>query len=234
MRLFKKVREICIIGMGRFGSAIVKTLLEDRENNIRLVLVDEDEKHLLPFKDEVESIYVADCAEQKTLESINVKDFDAVIVSASNNIEIVAALAEVGVKSIIARATSHRHAQVLKQIGVQSIVMPEVETGKKTAMLVANPTLTLYSEHMVELQDGFVSASITIKNPDMIGKKISDLGFRNKYGVSITMIKRDHKSYIPEGDFEIKDDDLLTFIGKLENITEVFEICAKVDKKGKK
>ncbi|TPR54319.1 potassium channel family protein [Metamycoplasma neophronis] len=234
MKLFKKVREICIIGMGRFGTAIAKTLLEDRENNIRLVLIDEEEKHLSPFKDEVDMIYVADCAEQKTLEAMNLKDFDVVIVSASNNIEIVAALAEIGVKSIIARATSNRHAQVLKQIGVNLIVSPEEEAGKKTAMIVANPTLTLYSENMVELQDGFVSASITITNPDMIGKKISELGFRNKYNVSIMMIKRDHKSYIPEGDFEIEDKDLLTFIGKLENITEVFELCARNDKKGKK
>lgn len=65
MSLFKKIREICIIGIGRYGSSVARTLLADRNNNIRIVLVDEDEKHLLPFKDEVEMIYVADCAEQK-------------------------------------------------------------------------------------------------------------------------------------------------------------------------
>ncbi|MGC7171113.1 potassium channel family protein [Metamycoplasma hominis] len=230
MSLFKKIREICIIGIGRYGSAVARTLLADRNNNIRIVLVDEDEKHLLPFKDEVEMIYVADCAEQKTLESLNIKDFDAVIVGASNNIEIVAALTECGVKTIIARASTKRHAQVLKQICVSSIVCPEEEAGKKTAMLVANPALALYSENMVELQDGFVSASIYVKNPAVANKKISELNFRNKYNVLVTMIKRDKHSYIPEGDFEIKLDDLITLIGQIEDIIQVIEICAMNEK----
>ncbi|AXE60808.1 potassium transporter KtrA [[Mycoplasma] phocae] len=226
MKLFKKVREVCIIGIGRYGSAIADQLLKDRENNVRVVLVDGDEKHLIPYKDEVEMIYVADCAEQKTLEALNVTDFDVVIVSASNNIEIVAALAEMGVKSIIARATSPRHAQVLRQIGVTSIVSPEEEAGKRTALIVANPNLTLYSKNMVELQDGFVSASIHIKNVDMFNKKISELGFRNKYNVSVTMINRNNMTYLPEGDFEILENDLLTFIGKTEDIVDALEFCA--------
>ncbi|TPE58089.1 TrkA family potassium uptake protein [[Mycoplasma] falconis] len=229
MKLFKKTREICIIGVGRFGSTIAKHLLEDREHNLRIVLIDEDEKHLLPFKDEVDLIYVADCADQKTLDSINVKDFDVVIVAASNNIEIVAALAEIGVKTIIARATSTRHARVLRQIGVTSIVSPEVEAGKRTAMLVANPTLSSYSENIVELQDGFLSASIYVKNPSLFNKKISELSLRQEFGVSVTMIKRDHTSYLPDGDFEVHEDDLLTFIGKLEDITNVFEFFSKTD-----
>ncbi|TPD99428.1 potassium channel family protein [Metamycoplasma equirhinis] len=225
MKIFKKVREICIIGVGRYGSAITKQLLTDRENNLRIILIDSEEKHLTPFKDEVEMIYVADCAEQKSLEAINVKDFDVVIVSASNNIEIVAALCEQGVKSIIARATTRRHAQVLRQIGVHTIISPEEEAGKKTAMLVLNPTLSLYSENMVELQDGFVSASIYARSNEIIDKKISELGFRNKYGVVITMIKREHLTYIPEGDFKILENDLITFIGRVEDVTNVFKFC---------
>ncbi|MBN0970944.1 potassium channel family protein [Mycoplasma phocoeninasale] len=232
MKLFKKVREICIIGVGRYGAAIADQLLKDRENNIRVVLVDGDEKHLTPYKDEVEMIYVADCAEQKTLEALNMKDFDVVIVSASNNIEIVAALAEMGVKSIIARATSPRHAQVLRQIGVTLIVSPEEEAGKRTALLVANPNLALYSKNMVELQDGFVSASIHIQNADVFNKKISELGFRNKYHVSVTMINRNNMTYLPEGDFEILENDLLTFIGKTEDIVDVLAFCAHTKNNG--
>ena len=88
----KKSREICIIGLGRFGSAIADQLLKDKKNKIKLVLIDKDEKHLIPFKDEVNAIYVADAAERKTLEAINVVDFDVVIVATSDNIEITAAL----------------------------------------------------------------------------------------------------------------------------------------------
>lgn len=76
----------------------------------------------------------------------------------------------------------------------------------------------------------FVSASIYVKNPAVANKKISELNFRNKYNVLVTMIKRDKHSYIPEGDFEIKLDDLITLIGQIEDIIQVIEICAMNEK----
>ncbi|MGX9339568.1 potassium channel family protein [Mycoplasma sp. 332] len=227
MKLFKKAREICIIGIGRFGQAVVRKLLLDRTNNIRLVLIDQDEKHLLPFKDEVENIYVADCADKKTLESINVKEFDVVIVATSDNIEIVAALAEIGVQTVIARASNSRHSRVLKQIGVKWIVSPEEEAGTKTAILVSDNALTNFSECITEIQDGFVSSKVGIKNHEIIGKKIRETEFRSKYSVSVSLIQRGESWFLPSGDFEIENGDLITFIGKLEDIIRVTEFCTK-------
>ncbi|AZZ65286.1 TrkA family potassium uptake protein [Metamycoplasma phocicerebrale] len=231
MKLFKKIREICIIGVGRFGQAIVQKLLSDRENNIRLVIVDQEEKPLLQFKDEVDSIYIADCADRRTLESINIKEFDVVIVATSDNIEIVAALSEMGVNTIIARASNPRHARVLRQIGVTYIVSPEEEAGKKTAILVSDNALTHFSENIVEIQDEFVSSSIYIKNPELFNKKIGELDLRNKYDVSVSLIKRNSKFFLPSGNFEILENDLITFIGKLEDIIKVTQYCTKEAKK---
>ncbi|WP_330463251.1 potassium channel family protein [Metamycoplasma gateae] len=233
MKLFRKVREICVIGIGRFGQAIVQKLLSDRNSNIRLVLIDQDEKHLLQFKDEVDSIYIADCADRKTLESLNVKEFDVVIVATSNNIEIVAALSEIGVKTVIARASNSRHSRVLRQIGVTWIVSPEEETGKKTAILVSDNAITNFTENIVEIQDGFVSSSIYIKNNEIFNKKIRDLSFRSKYNVLVSLIKREDKFFLSSGDFEIQENDLITFIGKLEDIIDVTEFCTRVNNKNK-
>ncbi|BAP39610.1 potassium channel family protein [Metamycoplasma canadense] len=227
MKLFKKAREICIIGIGRFGKAIVQKILSDRSNNIRLVLVDQEEKPLLPFKDEVDNIYIADCSDKKTLESLNIMECDVVIVAASDNIETVAALSEIGAKTIIARASNPRHARVLRQIGVTWIVSPEEEAGKKTAILVSDNTLTHFSEGIVEIQDGFVSSTVFIKNSEIINKKISDTAFRSKYDVSVSLIQRDKKFFLPSGDFQILENDLITFIGKLEDIIKVTEFCTK-------
>lgn len=227
MRLFKKIREICIIGLGRFGSAIAEQLLCDRDNNIRIALIDKDEKHLLPFKNEVDSIYIADSAERKALESLNIDQFDAVIVATSDNIEVVAALVEIGVKKIIARATSKRHANVLKQIGVNSIISPEEEAGKRVALIVANPSFTANSEMIAEIQDGYVTGTVAVTNPSIIDKKIRDIGFRNKHFVSVELVKRGSESFLPDGEFIIKSGDLLTFVGMTENVTKVFEFCTK-------
>ncbi|AWX42871.1 potassium uptake protein [Metamycoplasma cloacale] len=227
MKFFKKSRNICVIGLGRFGTAVVEELLSDEHNNIRLALIDTEEKSLFKFKDQVASIYVADAADQKTLEAINITDFDAVIVASSDNIEIVASLAEIGVTKIIARATSNRHARVLKQIGVSQIIRPEEEAGKRTALIVSNPNFTTYSESLIELQDDYVTGSLFVTNPKMFNQKLKDLGFRNKYHVSVVLVKRNSQTFLPSGDFELNEGDLLTIIGKVEHVSKVFEYCRK-------
>ncbi|MDI3048064.1 TrkA family potassium uptake protein [Metamycoplasma hyosynoviae] len=222
-----RTRDICIIGLGRFGSTIADKLLEDKNHKIKLALVDSNEKQLLTYKDEVDAIYVADAGEKKTLEAINIIDFDVVIVATSDNIEIVAALCEIGTNKIIARATSKRHANVLKQIGVSSIINPEDEAGKKTALLVANPSFTLYSQMLVELQDGYVTGSTYVKNSSLEGKTIAELNFREKYEVSIVIVKRGSESHLPSGNFKLEKNDLITLIGTTESVTQVFEIFAQ-------
>ena len=207
----KKSREICIIGLGRFGSAIADQLLKDKKNKIKLVLIDKDEKHLIPFKDEVNAIYVADAAER--------------------NIEITAALSEVGAKKIIARANSKRHANVLKQIGVNIIISPEEEAGQRAALLVANPSFTLYSQMVVELQDGYVTGSTYIKNPALIGKMIKDLRFREQHEVLIVIVKRGTRSFLPAGTFTLQKDDLITIVGATDDVIDIFDLCASEKEK---
>lgn len=232
MGFFKRAREICIIGIGRFGQAIVKKILSSNASDIRLVLVDNNERNLLQFKDEVDGVYVGDCADSKTLETLKIDEFDVVIVATPNNIEIVATLSELGVKTIIARAFSSRHARVLRQIGVTQIISPEEEAGKKVAILVSNNSLTKFSENITEIRDGFVSTTVCIKNPDIVNKNISEIAFRSEYNVLISLVQRDTKTFLPSGDFKIKENDLITFIGELSDIIEITEFCTK-DKKNK-
>lgn len=220
-----------LLDLEYFGHKIAEQLLEDKTNNIRIALVDKDEKHLLPFKDEVNSIYILDAAEKKALEAINIADFDVVIIATSDNIEIAAALNEIGIKKIIARANSKRHANVLKQIGVNIIISPEEEAGQKTALLVANPSFILYSQMLVELQDGYVTGSVYIKNPELIGRQIKNLGLREKYNVSIVIVKRGTESFLPSGSFVLDNGDLITIVGTTENVTEAFSYCANEEQK---
>ncbi|RMA79126.1 trk system potassium uptake protein TrkA [Metamycoplasma subdolum] len=226
----KKIRTICIIGVGRFGSAITEALLADREHKIRLALLDKDEKVLSKFKDDVDEIYVADTAERKTLEAVNIDNYDVVIAASSDNIEIVAALSEIGVKKIIARATSKRHANVLKQIGVSTIISPEEEAGERVALLVANPSFLEYSQALHEVQDGFVVGSVNIKNPKFFNTKIKEINVRSQYQVNMVLVKRGVSSYIPDGDFVLQEDDIITMIGEPDGVTKAFDLFMNIQK----
>ncbi|MGY5139464.1 potassium channel family protein [Mycoplasmopsis gallinarum] len=213
----KKNENICVIGAGRFGGSVINQLAK---TSCSLLLIDKSEEILKNYADIAEKVVIADAMEIKSLRALNVHEMDTVIVAVSDNIEIVAALLELKVSNIIARATSKRHARVLEQIGVNVIIQPEYEAGIRTALIATNSNFIKYSKNLQEVADGFVIGTTTITNEDLVNKEIKDIQF-NEWGVSIVLIKRNAESILPNGNTELKPYDLITLIGKIADVTKV-------------
>jgi trk system potassium uptake protein TrkA len=88
-----------------------------------------------------------------------------------------------GVKYIVAKASSEKHAKVLEKIGVDKIVIPEADSAIKTARLLNYPRVN----DIIELAEGYSIAEISIPD-EWVGKSLSDLQIRNKYKINILMI----------------------------------------------
>lgn len=210
-------KDICVIGMGRFGYSIIEQLIELKKT---VLAIDVDEVKLIkPAR--LTNTAIADGADLEGLKALGLDKFNTIIVAASENIEIVAALVELGVKHIIAKAKSVSHERVLKQIGVDVIVKPEVEAGIRTALIATNSNFIKYSELLQEVGDGYVIGSTIVNDIHWIGKPLSELKI-NKLGVSIVSIKRDSKVEIPTGITRLRTGDLITLIGKVSNLTKTF------------
>lgn len=215
-----KKENICVIGAGRLGRATITQL---HKLNKSVLVIDKDVKNLNSIKDYASHIIEADAADINTLEAIGFENIDTVIVALADNIEIIAALLELEVKNIIARAVNKRHARVLKQIGVNWIVSPEEEAGIRLALFSTNNNFFKYSETLQELPGGFVIGSTTITSPKYIGKTIKNSKFSNLQ-VSVVIIKRETTTILPFGEFVFNKDDLVTFIGQIDNVIKVFEL----------
>lgn len=210
-------RDICVIGMGRFGYSIVEQLIELKKS---VLAIDIDEVKLVrPSR--ITNTAVVDGADLEGLKALGLDKFNTIIVAASENIEIVAALIELGVKHIIAKAKSASHERVLKQIGVDVIVKPEVEAGVRTALIATNSNFIKYSELLQEVGDGYAIGSTIVNDIHWIGKPLSELKI-NKLGVSMVSIKRNSKVEIPTGQTKLRGGDLVTLIGKVPNLTKTF------------
>ncbi|ENY68995.1 Potassium uptake protein KtrA [Mycoplasmopsis bovigenitalium 51080] len=220
----KVVQNICVIGVGRFGDAVIKQLLN---MNVSLLVVDKDEKNLTHYSELVDKLVVADAAEPKALKSLGIQNMDMVVVATNDNIEIVAALTEIKVTNIIARAHSERHANVLKQIGVNVIIKPEQEAGMRTALLAANPNFAKYSMGLQELGDNFVMGTTSLTNPEYFDKSLKDCKFIEK-GLSVVLIKRNSETILPSGFTMLQSADLITILGKVNDVVRAFEILNKV------
>ncbi|QCZ36572.1 potassium channel family protein [Mycoplasma nasistruthionis] len=207
--------EIAVIGAGRFGQAVIDQLLNLNKN---IVILDEDQRNLKRYEEDIDRIFTGDAADTKVLMGIGIDNIDTVVVAVSENVEIVSALQELKVKNIIARAISARHARVLKQIGANVIIKPEAEAGIRAALIAANNNFIKYGQNLQEIGDNFVIGSTSIKNETLIQKQVKDLGL-NERGITIVLIKSNGISKRATGDVNLKMNDVITIIGEIGDVT---------------
>lgn len=213
-----KKNNVCVIGVGRFGTAVIEQLVEQ---NHSVLAIDLDSKALTKVSSPLVSTVILDAADLKGLQSSGIQEIDTVIVGLSENIEIVAALLELNIKHIIARASSNRHARVLRQIGVDVIVRPERESGIQTAIIATNSNFIKFSKSLTEIGEGFVIGSSYLINEKYVDISIKDAGFNN-LGITIVLIKRNNDTFLPSGNLKLSLNDALTVVGKIKDVTNFF------------
>jgi len=174
----KGASKIAVIGLGRFGTALARELMATGRE---VLGVDTDENLVQNLAAELTHVVTADCTNADTLAELNILDFDRVVVSIGSDIEAsiltASMLLEIGVKDVWAKATSDAHGRILRQLGVQHVVFPEKDMGKRIAHQVAGDQLDY-----VEIDGTFVMAK-TEASADFAGKSLTELAIRAKYGV---------------------------------------------------
>ena len=204
-----------VIGLGRFGTALAKTLAEAEKE---VIVVDCNEEKVRELRHYTEYAYVTDNLSKDTLQEIGIQNCGTVIVCIAEKIDtsILTTLnvVSLGVPHVIAKAISSDQGAVLEKIGAE-VVYPErdmaLRLGKR---LIANNNfldfITLSNE--VEIQQVPVTDRI-------VGVSIERLNVRKKYGLNIIAIESDGNTEIeiaPE--YRIRKDDILVVIGKMDNI----------------
>jgi trk system potassium uptake protein TrkA len=220
--------QFLVIGIGRFGKAVAEALADAGHD---VVAVDENEEAVLEVEVLVSQALVMDATNERALRTLGVKDFDAVIVATSQNIEsslLITMLAkELGAQKIVAKTSTHLQAKVLKRLGVDLVVYPEKEMGQRVAQILTSPKIFDF----VELSPNH--SLVEIVAPDeFAGKTIRQTAARANHGVNIIGIRRrvpemgedgkvtykEETIITPSPDEEIGSGDLLIIIGKDENI----------------
>lgn len=124
-------RRILVVGLGRFGSALAESLAQA---GCEVVAVDNDMAHIEAIKNKVAYALELDATDPAALRSIDVHTCHAAVVAVGENFEgavlTVAALRELGVQHVIARAITSRHGRILTAAGASRIVEIESEMGR--------------------------------------------------------------------------------------------------------
>ena len=211
-------KQFVIIGLGRFGSSVARTL-SDLGNDV--LAIDKDEDIVQEISDEVTHAVQLDATDENALRSLGIRNFDVAVVTIGDNIQasIMATLLvkELGVKYIIAKAQSDLHSKVLYKIGADRVVLPEKEMGIRVAHNLVSTNILDY----IELSPDYSVIEIQASE-NWSGRTLSDLGLRSKYGINIMAIKRgDDVNISPLAEDIIETDDIIVAIGSGEDLSRI-------------
>lgn len=124
-------KRILVVGLGRFGSALAESL---QQHGCEVMAVDTNMTCVDAIKNKVTWAMQLDAGDPIALRSIDAQTCAAAIVAIGEAFEpsalAVAALKEVGVPLIVARATTPRHARILQGVGAHRVVELEAEMGR--------------------------------------------------------------------------------------------------------
>ena len=179
------MKRIGIIGAGRFGMALA---LELAKADADLLVIDRDEEKVREMREFTENAFVVPTLDRKTLGETGIQNCDVAVVcigeSMSTSILTTLHLVSMGIPSVIAKATSAEHGEILEKLGAK-VVHPEQDM----AVRLANRLEASRMLDFIQLSDK-LNISKLLASEKMAGKTVLEVDFRKKFGANIIAIER--------------------------------------------
>ncbi|MBK8846850.1 MAG: TrkA family potassium uptake protein [Bacteroidetes bacterium] len=227
------VSKFAVIGLGRFGQAIARTLAN---RGAEVLAIDSNEEYIEDIKEDVAVAVTLDATDIKALRTQNLQDMDAVVVSIGEDFEALmlctVLLQEIGVSRIISRANGKHQRMILEKMGVGDVLSPENDVGLAVAERLLNPTIltTLLLPDSYEI--------VEVRTPRIIANRtIEDINLRGKYNLNLITLKKHsdeghngnsevvaHIVGVPSGETLIEENDTLILFGLTKDIERFIQI----------
>lgn len=216
-----KKKQFVVIGLGRFGASVAKTLY-NLGNDV--LAVDHDEEIVQSIADKVTHSVQLDATDENSLKSLGISNFDVAVVTIGADIQssimVTLLIKELGVKYVICKANSEPQAKVLYKVGADKVVLPERDMGIRVAHSLVSTNVLDY----IELSREYNIAEIAA-NKVWHGKSMIDLDLRARCGLNVMAIKTGEKIIIsPNANYVIKPDDIIVVIGGVEQLSHLEEL----------
>ena len=184
------MKNILLIGAGRFGRHIAVQLSQLGHQVMTVDLNEERINDVLPFTTNAQ---IGDSTNPEFLRSLGIGNFDVCMVTISgnfqNSLETTSLLKELGAKCVVSRAERDVQAKFLLRNGADHVLYPEKQMAKWAAIRYTSDHIFDYIEI-----DG-LHAIFEVEVPEnWIGKTVGELDIRRKYGINILGVKRSGKT----------------------------------------
>ncbi len=177
-------KQYAVLGMGSFGESVALTL----ENmGCDVLVMDDSYEKIQDISDKVSYAMKADVADPDALQALGGKNLDGVVVAVSENLEagIMATMLckEMGIPLVVAKAKNKLQGAILKRVGADRIVYPEIEMGSR----VAKSLVSREFMDWIELSNDYSMVEIAV--PDKwVGRTLVDINVRERLGINVVGI----------------------------------------------
>ncbi|MBQ3110708.1 MAG: TrkA family potassium uptake protein [Clostridia bacterium] len=212
------MKNVLVIGMGRFGQQLCKELYELGNE---IMAIDTDEAALEAVSEYVAASRVADCTNPEVLSGIGVTDYDVCCVCIGNNfqnsLEITSQLKEMGAKYVVSKANRDIQSKFLLRNGADEVIYPNRDMAEKLARKVSTNHVFDY----IELTDEYAIYEIPPLKA-WVGKSVREANIRAQYNVNVLGTKVDGQMKLMSvADYVIKENEHLVVLGTQEDIDKL-------------
>ena len=215
-------KQVCVIGLGRFGSKLARTLYQ-RDHDV--LAIDLDETKVQDMLGSVTYAVEANATNETALRDLGVSDMDVAVVALGSQIQssiiTTMLLKSLGLPYVIARATDTQHAEILHRVGADKVIFPEEEAAERAASLDLSPN---YVEFMHITDDTGVHK---LRPPEhMRGRSLREAGLASdspRHRISVMVIRRGGEYILNPGEAEvIGDGDVMVVVGSHGDVERAF------------
>lgn len=215
------MKSVLIIGMGRMGRHLAHKMMQLGND---VMIADINPAIIEALSDRFTDSSICDCTNEAVIRSLGVDNFDICFVTIGEDFQsslvVTSLLKKHGARKIIAKTNQDIQADLLRTIGADEVIYPEVEVAEKLAVRCNSDNIFDY----IPMPGQYAIYEISIL-PQWIGKTLAELDIRRRYQVNIIAVKNGGDTNINVGaDYRFRDNDHIVVIG---NSDEVFRLAAK-------
>lgn len=204
------LERVTVIGLGRFGSSMVRHLYEIGYD---VIAIDINQDHVNAIQKEALIAVRTDGTDEQALRDLEVDQSDVAIVAQGENLEAsiltTLLLKRIGVPWVISKAKTDLHGELLNKVGADQVVFPEKDAGRRLAHSLGARVVSDY----ITLS---ANAGIAkLQAPErFVGVTIGDLvGYRSQK-INVLVIKRGNNLInLPSFQETIQNGDELVIVG---------------------
>ena len=211
--------QIVIVGLGRFGVALARALVE---GGYEVLALDSDLAVVQRYANQLPTVVQADSTDQDTLLRLGVADYDVGVVAIGENLEdsilTTLVLKRIGLKRVIAKSQSESHGDILNRVGADRVLYPERDTALRLAHQWASQAIS----DSLEVVDGYTIGRASVPH-ELVGKTLGQVNLVQKYDVTLIALARGRRVMLsPSREETFQPDDILVVGGDQSHLQKLF------------